>query len=343
MKTIPFAKIIGHTLPLEFLANGLTHGPIGHAYLFYGPEGVGKDLIASRFAMALLCEHSSRTGDACDACDSCRRFTNDNHHNFQLLRPEGTQNYKVDQLRELRRNVSLMAYHEGRRVYLIPDADKMNPEGANAILKTLEEPSSGVVLILVTSKSIKLLPTIHSRCQKVRFGRLSDHDLEPFLIQEYSLDKETASLLARLSEGSPGRSRELTLPSVSQLRKVLFSELIRHRPENLSNAMEMPKKINDMRKNAESEEDIKIDIQTLYDWMLFYFRDLLVYRLTKNPDLLINQDFKNEIAQISSRWSWSAIRSSIQQLEYLKWVAPKNLNNQFCLESVFLRAYQSFS
>jgi DNA polymerase-3 subunit delta' len=343
MKTTPFSQIIGHKLPLEFLSNTLTHGPVGHAYLFYGPEGVGKQMVAYRFAKALLCEKSGVLGDACDACDACRRFTNDNHHNFQLIHPEGAQGYKIDQLRELRRNVSLMAFHEGKRVYLLPDADKMKPEGANAILKTLEEPSEGVVLILVTSQLIKILPTIISRCQKVPFTRISEQELEPFLEKEFSMDPATASLMARLSEGSPGKSHELALSSLAQLRRFLYSELTLHRPENLNNALELPKKINEMKKAIEKDEDIKIDIKTVYDWMLFYYRDLLVYRLTKNEDLLINQDFKNEIVQISSRWSWAAIRSSIQQLEYLKWIASKNLNVPFCLETVFLRAYQTLS
>ena len=343
METIPFNQISGHPMVLEYLSNVLKNGPVGHAYLFYGPDGVGKQTIAHRFSMALLCDQLTPSGDACGQCDSCRRFNHEAHPNFQLLAKEGKQSYKIEQLRELQSNVALGAIHGSRRVYLIPEAESMLPSSANAILKTLEEPSKGVVFILVSSNWLALLPTIISRCQQVRFGRLPTTTVKTILQSRTTLSEPELLLLAQISEGSAGKGMGLANPAVFAFRKALLSKLANHKPKDVASALAIPKFIIDQRKILENEMDLKLDMLIIYDWIIYWLRDLLVYRLTKDSEQLINQDYKDAIASICTQWSWAAIRSAIQQLELLKYLSSKNLNPTFSLETVFLNAYQSFS
>ena len=336
METTPFQEIAGHSLIVGYLQNIVRGEQLAHAYLFHGPDGVGKQTLATRFAMTLLCNELTSEGDACGKCDSCRRFLKDEHPNFTLLEPEGTMGYKIDQLREFIRNTNFMiSYRGNRRVYLIPDAERMNPESANALLKTLEEPSDGVIMILVSSNILQLLPTIISRCQSVKFSRLSRELTQDTLVKKFNITPDIAKLAADLSDGSIGLAKMLSEESFMKSRKNLYTLLATHQASNDKNIFTLIE-----------QADVPMDSELFifYNWVLFWLRDILVYRITKDENLIINSDFRSEISQISSKWSWTAIRSAIQRLEYLNFVMrEKFINSPFTLETVLLRAWQATS
>ncbi len=334
METTPFQEIAGHSLIVGYLQNIVRGEQPAHAYLFHGPEGVGKETVARRFAMALLCNKLTEDGDACGKCDSCHRFTLDEHPNFTWLEPEGQLGYKIEQLRDFIRNTNFMiSYRGNQRVYLIPDAERMNPESANALLKTLEEPSDGVIMILVSSNILQLLPTIVSRCQSVKFSRLSRELTKNLLIKKFNVNSETAKLAANLSDGSVGMAKMLSDKSFMKSRQNLYAFLAEHQPSDV-------KHIFTLVEQADVPTDTELII--FYNWVLFWLRDILVYRITKDENLIINSDFQKEISNISSKWSWTAIRSAIQRLEYLDFVMrEKYINSPFTIETVLLRANQA--
>lgn len=340
METISFKNMLGHQLVMDYLRNSLIHGPVAHAFLFYGPEGIGKTTIATRFAQALMCPEASKSGDACDICDSCRRFINNAHPNFQLLEPEGKTGYKIEQLREMRKDVAMMGSRDSRRVYLIPQADLMKPQAANAILKTLEEPPPGVVLILITSQILRILPTIVSRCQQVRFGRLSLEETGSLLQTKTGLDKQSAELLAMFGDKSPGQCLYQADPAIASLRLSILNILSDFKPKESRKVLMIPLAILDRKKVADKEGP-KIDITVIYDWLMFWFRDLIVYRLTEDPDQLVHRDAAEQVSNIAKYWSWGSARAAIQQLEYIKFLASKNLSAQICLESVLYEAFRA--
>lgn len=333
---MPFQEIARHSLIVGYLQNIVRGEQPAHAYLFHGPSGVGKETLARRFAMALLCNQLTEDGDACEKCDSCRRFLRDEHPNFTLMEPEGQLGYKIEQLRDFIRNTNFMiSYRGNQRVYLIPDAERMNPESANALLKTLEEPSDGVIMILVSSNILQLLPTIVSRCQSVKFSRLSREITENILVQKFKVNSETAKLAANLSDGSLGMAKMLSDDSFMKSRQNLYTLLAEHQPSDSKNIFTLVE-----------QADVPTDTELLifYNWVLFWLRDIVVYRITKDENLIINSDFRSQITNISSKWSWTAIRSAIQRLEYLNFVMrEKFINSPFTLETVLLRAWQTTS
>ena len=263
----------------------------------------------------------------------------DAHPNFTLMEPEGQFNYKIDQLRDFIKDTSLaISYQGNRRVYLIPEADKMQPEGANALLKTLEEPGQGTIMILVSSNILKILSTIISRCQQVRFSRLSRKLIEDSLIQKSGIETHIAKLVSNLADGSYVKALNLSDKKVIQVRQKIYSSLSTYPPKDVKNLFQLIEQV------TEAEESAKIHILTIYDCLIYWFRDILVYRISKDASQIINQDYQKEISAISSQWNWSALRSSIQRLEYLKFIMQeKPIDPQFTLETVFLRAYQIVS
>lgn len=202
---IGFSGLRGQEKAKKLIRRALANDRMPHAFLFRGPEGVGKQLFARGMAAAINCR-SGQQGEACGVCQSCRKFRSGNHPDFLVVSPEkGT--VKIEQIRQMCQSLSYPPYESQTRVVLLEDVHGMRAEAANSLLKTLEEPPADNLLILTADSSKEVLPTIISRCQVVPFYSLDQHDTTQILMAGGGgLDRETADLLARLSEGSPGRA-----------------------------------------------------------------------------------------------------------------------------------------
>ncbi len=200
-----FRGLLGQDKAKLLLSRSLARERIPHALLFRGPDGVGKRLFAGMVAAILNCRQRIE-GGACGGCSSCRKFQSGNHPDFVVIRPEqGT--IKIDRIRGLIRDLTYPPYESEVRVVLLEDIHTMRREAANSLLKTLEEPPEGNLLILTAESSKNILATISSRCQIIPFFPLSMNDTVTVVQQRIKdLEKETVVLLARLSEGSPGRA-----------------------------------------------------------------------------------------------------------------------------------------
>ena len=174
-----------------------------NSYLFLGNEGIGKKVVALQFAKALNClEGEAERGDACDHCSSCKKIDHALHPDVLLIEPEG-QNIKVDQVRQMQRELAYKPYEGKRRVCILTAADRMAPDIPNTLLKTLEEPPLHTVIILLANNSRFILPTILSRCQPIRFNPLPIPLVSKWLMEGKGFNETEAHLLASLSEGSP--------------------------------------------------------------------------------------------------------------------------------------------
>jgi len=195
------AEVVGHERQRAVLRGGIERDAVGNAYLFFGPPGVGKGAAALQFARALLC--LSEGGDVCGTCDSCRR-THTGHPDFFDVEPEkGKKTIRIKQVRDTQELLALTPSLGRRKVAVFDPADSMTQESANAMLKTLEEPPEGTVLILVADNQGALPATVLSRCRKVSFGQLEEKDVREVLLRE-GWDEAEATAAAGLSEGSPG-------------------------------------------------------------------------------------------------------------------------------------------
>ena len=197
-----FHDLIGQEHVARFLTAAVKRGP-SHAYLFLGPPGSGRMTAALGFAAALCCEQGG-----CGVCPSCEKATRGTHPDIEVVAPTGSF-ITVDQIREVNHSLSLHPHESLARVFIISDASAFNSESANAFLKSLEEPPRFVFFLLLAGREDRVLPTLVSRCQTVRFGPVPVDDIETFLREKYGVSDTIAQAYARVSRGNLRLARAL--------------------------------------------------------------------------------------------------------------------------------------
>jgi DNA polymerase-3 subunit delta' len=224
-----FKGILGHTKEIKALTKALNNGRVAHAYLFSGPEGVGKRRVARALAAALNCALFDGT-DACGACEDCTAFESGAHQNLMEIGPtdkdgERARNGLI-RIAEIRRLQETLRYKvgSGRKVAIVDSADRLMPGAANAFLKTLEEPPPDSVIMLLTSKATDLLPTILSRCQRINFRPLPESAIAELLSKD-GVAGEDAVFAARLSFGSISTALKYARSSAYEVRRELTGRL----------------------------------------------------------------------------------------------------------------------
>ena len=196
-----FADFLGNTPVLETVRHQLANQQFPHSVLFSGIRGIGKWTLAQFLAKAMNCRNGQN--DFCDDCAPCRRISENAYPDVKNVAPEG-QFTKIDQMRDVSREVYFKPFEGRYRVFIIDEAEKLKEEAANSILKTLEEPPETSILILITSRPNDLLPTIRSRCQNYRFAPLPPAGIEQLLQKRTQWSPDDRQLLARISSGSLG-------------------------------------------------------------------------------------------------------------------------------------------
>lgn len=225
----PWTPLVGHEEPIDRLRRALTRGRLGHAFLFVGPEGIGKRRAAEHVAQALLCEDK---GDdpltPCGQCAACRQVEQGAHPDFvSAAKPRDKNELPIELVQDLCARLTLKPARGDFKIVLLDDADALNEESANAFLKTLEEPSPGSLLILIATDVETQLATIVSRCQVVRFPELTESQAALILIRlGVCSSEEQGKRLARLAGGSIRRALDLSQPEWSAARTQLLDGLI---------------------------------------------------------------------------------------------------------------------
>jgi DNA polymerase-3 subunit delta' len=231
---MPFRGITGHRPLLELLARAIARGTLPPSLIFAGPAGIGKRMTATALAQALNCERpidypeSSGPGDAntsvltgkdaCGVCASCKRIARGVHADILVLEPGDSGSIKVDQVREAIDRTAYRPFEGKRRLVIVDEADAMIPEAQNALLKTLEEPPPASVFALITSRPDVLLPTVRSRCQRLRFGPLAPADVAAVLMRDHDVDAAAAHAAAAASDGSIGRALDSSGDEANEAR-----------------------------------------------------------------------------------------------------------------------------
>lgn len=230
-------SIRGHGERVEWFRRTLRRGRLSHGYVFAGPDGVGKRLFARTLAQCLFCQrHANEELLACGECSACKQVMAGTHPDLhEVRRKPGKAEFTIDILlgppenrgREgLCYDLSRLPMAADRKIAIIDDATAMNPESANAFLKTLEEPQPKSLIILLADNLDALLPTIRSRCQTVRFDPLSPREIAELLLQEEMVtDPTEATALAELSGGSMTVAAQLLDPALRELRDALYQQL----------------------------------------------------------------------------------------------------------------------
>ena len=316
-----FANIIDHDRQKEVLRQALSHGRLAHAYLFEGPDGVGKRLMALALARALFCE----AGDGCGECPACRKVDHLNHPDLHLLSADGQQ-IKIDQIRAIQKELALRPLEGAVRFCLIDGAETMNPAAANALLKTLEEPQPGTHLILLSPKPEMLLDTIRSRCQRLRFNRLPRARLAQVLEHRLELSEQDASVMAALADGSFrkafGDNRELYLDRRKKLIRALVS---------LSSGSIFP-----LFELAQELADDKENLADILDIYQSFLRDLLLLIHGRPEKELVNIDMRETLYAQAAKENPSGLLKKLEALDQARFHLQRNVNRQLAMESMLL-------
>ena len=217
---LSWQKLFGHASTVEHLKKNIADQKFPHAVIFSGAEGIGKRLAAEICAAALLCDNQ-HDGEPCGVCENCRLVAAHTPPDFYIVEAEATKtarNIKIGQIREMQTEASLRPINSARRVVIIDGAELMNNAAANCLLKTIEEPPSQTIFILLTANRSNLLMTIRSRCMTINFDKLSVQQIRDALIAQ-DLDETEAARLSVIADGSFGRALRLKDSGGAQLRE----------------------------------------------------------------------------------------------------------------------------
>ena len=322
-----FSQIIGHQQPLAMLRQALSNGRLHHAYLFVGAEGVGKKTIAFGIAKAVHCEIEN--GDFCGNCANCARIQDANHPDVRIIEPlAGKKEISIQQVRELQKELSFRSFSGKKKIAILDPATLMNLSAQNALLKTLEEPPEESLLILIVSNTGELLPTLRSRCLRLTFGPLARYLVSGFLASRKGTKSDLADFLAAMSMGSLGAVLDIDAEKWLAGRRHWVERLYSLRSGDYREAMG----------NAEILADNREDCSRFLEWAETWYRDVLVYRLTRDAQNIVNLDMLSQIQEQSAGFTMERILSQLSETMGAVGRIQRNLNRRMVLEKLLLNA-----
>ncbi|MDD4600094.1 hypothetical protein SDC9_14757 [bioreactor metagenome] len=317
-------EIVGHAENMNSLQDMLSNGRVPHALLFVGPEGVGKATVARLFAAGLLCSGAGQK--PCGECSSCKQVHAMSHPDLIVMLPDGAS-IKIDQVRQLQREVALAPYYGQRRVGIIDAAETMTVQAANSLLKTLEEPPSDTVFILISNSRQQLLPTIISRCRIMPFYSLPYEALSKALAAQ-GFDHAQAGAAARISGGRMGAALGF-LAKDGLIVRNQATDIVAALPGCLPNYIWETALLFEKLERRQALE--------LYKHMTLILRDLLVYAAVKDTVLLFNADIAERLATVAHHWSEHSLLNALKAVEFARRALVANANTRLTSEALLIK------
>lgn len=327
--------IIGHHKIIKFLQNGIASGKISHAYLFTGPEGVGKSKIAEYFSASLLCQKSEKN-IPCKKCIYCQQVFKRIHPDLTWLKKEeGKKNISIEQVRNLREKLSRQVFLNSYKIAIIEEAETLNKEAWNALLKTLEEPTKKTIIILITS-NLKGIPlTIISRCQLIKFLTVKKTEIYEHFLNDLKFSIPKAKLLSYLSQGKPGKGIELA-------NNEELLEKYKGNAKSLINIIKN-KRIKDKFKFLEKTISSKatfLEARESFQNLLFIWssvlRDCLLIK-TSNTEFLVNIFIEEELKTLAKNYSVGQIKEFLKNIIQTRNYLFYNINPRLAIENLIIR------
>jgi DNA polymerase III subunit delta' len=323
-----FSEIIGHEKQSENLRLSLLNGRLHHAYLFIGPDGIGKRTLGLAMAQAIHC--SELENDFCGGCGACRAIQAGNHADVRVVEPiSNKKDISIQQVRELEKALSLRSFSGRQKVAIIDPSTLMNWAAQNALLKTLEEPPQGCVLILIASNAGGLLPTVRSRAFALSFGPLPQQLIVDFLIRK-GKTREQAEFLAGLAMGSLGTVSKIDKEKMIEKRLEWMKTLVSLRAGDYRAALNAAEALAGNR-----EETLKF-----LEWAGLWYRDLLSFRIAHTPNQVVNVDMLPQIEEQSAAMEEDDLFSLLSKTGEASQLIQRNLNRRMVLEDLLLRAVE---
>lgn len=318
-----FANVIGQKLIKEHLKKSIETGKISHAYIFHGEKGSGKKTLAELFARALQCE-AAVAGEPCNQCRSCKQALHHNQPDILYVQHEKPAAISVEEIRrQVNGDIAIKPYSSERKIYIVDEAEKMNIQAQNALLKTLEEPPAYAVILLLTSNLEALLPTIRSRCVTLTMKSVSDIEIQRYLMQKQHIPDYKAGVCAAFARGNVGRAEQLAVSSD-------FEALKEETVQLLKGISDRP--VNDLAAFAKVKADKNSDTEGFLELLQMWYRDVLLYKAAKDSHGLIFKEELQYIKKISAESTYEGINRICHAIEEAKSRLKSNVNAELTLE-----------
>ncbi len=322
---LDYRNIIGHKNIIEHLKKAVANNKVSQAYIFTGEEGAGKRMLAGTFAKTLLCE--ARGTEPCNKCKSCLQVEGKNQPDLKFITHEKAS-IGVDEIRmQLNSDIGIKPYSSQYKIYIIDEAEKMTEQAQNALLKTIEEPPEYAIIMLLTASYGKLLPTIQSRCVNLELKVVPEKAIKKFLMEKKQIPDYLAEISAAFSRGNVGRAIKYASSEEFIHSKDAMVHVLRHIDE-----MELYE-IMDALKEFSAH---KLDIEDYIDLMLLWYRDVLMFKVTNDPNLLLYKSEVRYISKRASRSDYEGIEAIIEAMDKAKIRLRANVNFDVAIELMLL-------
>ena len=304
----------------------IENNKVSHAYILSGEAGTGRKSLANAFALTLLCEKGGT--NPCLSCHSCKQVLSGNHPDLLYVTHEKPASIGVDDIREqINDTIMIRPYSGNYKIYIVDEAEKMTVQAQNALLKTIEEPPAYAVLILITANLDAFLPTILSRCVQLKLKPLRDSIIRDFLTNNLAVPEIKADVYAAFARGNLGRAMKI---AESEDFQHLYDELL-YMLKNIRD-MDISMLLNYIKKMKDEDADL---FECL-DFMQIWYRDVLMFKVTKDANLLIFKDEYSAINELSQKTGYDGFENILQAIDKAKVRLEANVNMELALELMFL-------
>ena len=323
-----FKDVVGHKNIIQYIGNAVKTDKVSHAYILNEEKGSGKKLLASLFAMSLQCQDREEDGDACGKCQSCKQAMNNNQPDIIKVTHEKPNTISIDDIREqVNHDIVIKPYSSRYKIYIIADADMMTVQAQNAILKTIEEPPEYAVIMLLTENAETLLPTIRSRCVMLKLRNIKDQLVKKYLMEQMEIPDYKADVCVAFAQGNMGKAIMLATSEH-------FNEIKEEAVHLLRNINEMD--LSDLIEAVKRCMSYKLEISDYMDVIAIWYRDVLIYKATRNVDRVVFSDQLKYIKDRANKSSYEGIEIILDALEKAKARLKANVNFELTMELLLL-------
>lgn len=322
-----FGDIVGHEQVISHLKNAISMGKVSHAYILNGPEGAGKRMIAEAFARALQCENHDTEG--CGKCRSCHQAESRNHPDIIYVNHEKPNTISVADIREqINGTIDIKPYNTTSqyKVYIVDEAEKMNEQAQNALLKTIEEPPAYAVILLLTTNADAFLQTIRSRCVTLELKAVADEKIHNMLMRNYQVVDYKADVCVAFAQGNVGKAILLAGSQTFNELKDQTIRLVRKLRDT---------EVADIMSEVKAIEEFE-QIDDFFDLLLLWYRDVLIYKASGSDAKLIYKDQANEIARQAEDCFFDGLNRILDGISQARRRLHFNVNQDMTLELLFL-------
>jgi DNA polymerase III subunit delta' len=315
-------ELLGQSFVKKYFNESFRGNRISHSYILNGPDGIGKSVFAFYMAQVLLCIGPDKP---CSECKACKKVAKLIHPDIKILSSD-KKSIGVNDIRSLIDEVNIRPYEGEYKIFIIKNADNITPEGQNALLKTLEEPPDNVVIIMLIEHMDNVLQTIQSRCQILRFGRVPINEIQDYLDNKGYKEGDTL-IAAALSDGILGKALTLLDKKYINLRQKTIETANKIINSDPLTGFEC----------AKFFTDNKEEIEFIFDILTTWYRDILVFKATKNQKNIINKDFYDILVEESILLSYNRLDKIMEAIGDSNVKIKQYANFQLAVEIMVLR------